>query len=157
MELGRTRVMWMHLTDYQWERFLWKFPSQLGNTVLMLRMLSDADSIVTASTIRKWTNTDPLSMVRRMVLQGWESQLEPEFKPYMQRRYELSVQIGCVLWGSRVVVSPLGRTPILRLQYEGHPGIRRMKALARSVVWWPGLDAELDNKVKYLYSMSGYS
>eukprot|EP00731_Ephydatia_muelleri_P000695 Em0001g695a len=95
------------LNRLQWERFLWKFPSQLGNTVLVLRMLSDADSIVTASTIRKWTNTDPLSMVRRMVLQGWESQLEPEFKPYMQRRYELSVQIGCVLWGSRVVVSPL--------------------------------------------------
>ena len=28
------------------------------------------------------------------------------------------------------------------------PGISRMKALARSVVWWPGLDVELDNKVK---------
>eukprot|EP00731_Ephydatia_muelleri_P023345 Em0015g928a len=95
-----------------------------GDTVLMLQMLSDANSMVTASAIRKWTNTDPLlSMVRRMVLQGWESQLEPEFKPYMQ-------------W----------RAPILRLLHEGHPGISRMKALARSVVWWPGLDAELDNK-----------
>ena len=54
----------------------------------------------------------------------------------------------CPLWGSRVVVPPLGRAPILRLLHEGHPGISRMKALARSVVWWPGLDAELDNKVK---------
>ena len=43
-----------------------------GDTVRMLQMLSDADSMVTASAIRKWTNTDPLlSMVRRMVLQGW--------------------------------------------------------------------------------------
>ena len=66
----------------------------------------------------------------------------------MQRRYELSVQNGCVLWGSRVVVPPPGRAPILRLLHEGHPGISRMKALARSVVWWPGLDVELDNKVK---------
>ena len=42
-----------------------------GDTVLMFQMLSDADSMVTASAIRKWTNTDPLlSMVRRMVLQG---------------------------------------------------------------------------------------
>eukprot|EP00731_Ephydatia_muelleri_P036424 Em0253g4a len=50
-----------------------------GDTVLMLQMLSGGDSIVTASAIRKWTNTDPLlSMVRRMVLQGWESQLDAE-------------------------------------------------------------------------------
>ena len=56
----------------------------------------------------------------------------------MQRKYELSVQNGCVLCGSRVVVPPPGRAPILKL----------MKALARSVVWWPGLDEELENKVK---------
>lgn len=54
-----------------------------GDTVLMLQMLSDVDSIVTTSAIGKWTNTDPLlSMARRMVLQGWESQPDPEFKPY---------------------------------------------------------------------------
>ena len=52
-----------------------------GGTILMLQMLSDANSIVTDSAIRKWTNTDPLlSMVRHIMLQGWESQLD-------QRRY----------------------------------------------------------------------
>eukprot|EP00731_Ephydatia_muelleri_P014720 Em0008g440a len=75
-----------------------------GDTVLMLQMLSDSDSMVTASAIRKWTNTDPLlSMVRRMVLQACESQLDPEFKPYMQRRYDsvfkMDVSFGvAVLW-----------------------------------------------------------
>ena len=99
-----------------------------GDTVFMLQMLSDADSVVKASAIRKWINTDPLlSMVRRMVLQGWESQLDPEFKPYMQQRYELSVHNGCVLWGNQVVVPPPGRAPILKLLHEGHPGIARMK------------------------------
>ena len=112
-----------------------------GDTVLMLQMLSDADSMVTASIIRKWTNIDLLlSMVRRMVLQGWESQLDSECKPYMQWRYELSVQNGCVLWGSRVVVPPPGWVSILRLLHEGHPGISGMKALATSVVWWPELE-----------------
>ena len=56
-----------------------------GDTVLMLQMLSGGDSIVTASAIRKWTNTDPLlSMVRRMVLQGWESQLGAEFQLFVK-------------------------------------------------------------------------
>ena len=31
-----------------------------GDTVLMLQMLSDANSEVTASADRKWTNTDPV-------------------------------------------------------------------------------------------------
>eukprot|EP00731_Ephydatia_muelleri_P037009 Em0376g4a len=106
-----------------------------GDTVLMLQMLSGGDSIVTASAIRKWTNTDPLlSMVRRMVLQGWESQLDAEFKPYLQRR-----------------------APILKLLHEGHPGISRMKALARSVVWWPGLDAELEVEVKSCTALDSHS
>ena len=32
--------------------------------------------------------------------------------------------------------------------HEGHPGISRMKALARSYVWWPGMDQQLENRVK---------
>lgn len=31
---------------------------------------------------------------------------------------------------------------------QGHPGIARMKALACSFVWWPGIDKELEMKVK---------
>ena len=37
---------------------------------------------------------------------------------------------------------------VVRLLHEGHPGISRIKALARGVVWWPGLDSQLESKVK---------
>eukprot|EP00731_Ephydatia_muelleri_P033150 Em0025g106a len=37
-----------------------------GDTVLMLQMLSDADSMLTASAIRKWINTDPLLSMYRL-------------------------------------------------------------------------------------------
>ena len=36
----------------------------------------------------------------------------------------------------------------MKMLHEGHPGVSRMKSLARGVVWWPGLDAELEAKVK---------
>ena len=36
---------------------------------------------------------------------------------------------------------------MLKLLHEGHPGITRMKALARGVVWWSGMDSELESKV----------
>ena len=54
----------------------------------------------------------------------------------------------CILWGSRVVVPPPGRSLILQELHEGHPGISRMKSLARMVVWWPGMDKDIEDKVK---------
>ena len=120
-----------------------------GDTVLMMEALSDMGSAVSAATIKSWTDRDPvLSRVRRMVLHGWQPQKGVDFQPYEQRKHELSVEDGCVLWGSRVVVPSAGREAVVRLLHEGHPGISRMKALARGVVWWPALDSQLESKVK---------
>ena len=46
------------------------------------------------------------------------------------------------------MVSPPGMAPIIKILHDGHPGVSQMKSLARSAVWWPGLDAELKAKVK---------
>ena len=42
----------------------------------------------------------------------------------------------------------VSREAVLEMLHEAHPGIVRMKALARSVVWWPGIDGDLEKKVK---------
>ena len=41
-----------------------------------------------------------------------------------------------------------GRAKVLEVLHEGHPGITKMKGLARSVVRWPGLDEDLEKRVK---------
>ena len=69
-------------------------------------------------------------------------------KPYQQRKDQLSVHNGCILLGSRVVVPVAGQTKVMEELYQGHPGITRMKGLARSFVWWPGTDRQLEEKVK---------
>ena len=68
--------------------------------------------------------------------------------PYTQRRNELTVVDNCVLWGSRVVVPLQARSQVVEELHEGHPGSSRMKSLARGYVWWPGMDGELEKKVK---------
>ena len=55
-------------------------------------------------------------------------------QPFQSRATELSVQDGCILRGSRVVVPKQGRQAVATLLHEGHPGITRMKRLARGYV-----------------------
>ena len=50
--------------------------------------------------------------------------------------------------GNRVVIPQAGRAAVMRELYEGHFGICRMKSLAHSVAWWPGIDADLERMVK---------
>ena len=46
------------------------------------------------------------------------------------------------------MIPPQGRKEVLNVLNESHPGIVRMKSLARSYVWWPKMDARLEEKVK---------
>ena len=69
--------------------------------------------------------------------------------PYFQRRDELSIEDGCILWGVRVVVPPQLWAKVVEEIHKGYPGIGQMKSFTRSYVWWPRMYADLENKVKH--------
>ena len=71
-----------------------------------------------------------------------------EFRPFVHRKDELSVNDHVLLWGSRLVVPPKARERVIDVLHSTHPGVSRMKSLAQSYVWWPGMDTEIKNRVK---------
>ncbi len=72
---------------------------------------------------------------------GWPSHIPSDLKPFYNRKDQISIESDCLLWGIRVIVPST-------LHHEGHPGIQRMKAVARSYVWWNGLDKEIEKQAK---------
>jgi hypothetical protein len=105
---------------------------------------------VTARAIASETARDPvLARVKQLALSGWPQYMkEEEIQPYFQRRTELSVDQDCVLWGTRVVI-PMSLRPNLLLDlHSNHMGIVRMKAMARQYLWWPRLNAEIEEMAR---------
>ena len=105
---------------------------------------------IDAGRIKQWTARDPLlSQVLRYVQTGWPNELPDEkYKPFVSRKDKLSSLNGCILWGSRIVIPPQGRTFALQELHDTHPGCSKMKSLARNYIWWPHMDAAIEATVK---------
>ncbi len=81
-----------------------------------------------------------LSEVLTYTREGWPSQVPRPLQLYYSRKDEITVQSDCLLWGIRVFVTKSLQSQVLLTLHEWHPGIPRMKSLARSYMWWTGMD-----------------
>ena len=128
---------------------------------------ADADCICTIKTVSKQLNAaDPgvlsketvkdrvLATVVRYTREGWPfSKIHEDstnskstcytVDAFKKIRESLSVTDGCLFYGARVVIPVSLQAQVLEILHLGHFGMQRMKQLARTAVYWPGIDASI--------------
>jgi hypothetical protein len=120
---------------------------EIGSDVFLVKF---ADSeILTALTVAEETQKDPtLNKVYRWIQSDWPDQCDdPKVEPYHRYKLELTTEAVCVLRGARVIIPPVLQQQVMEMLHDTHPGISRMKSLARSYFWWPNMDAQLEELV----------
>ena len=86
------------------------------------------------------------------VLRGWPAQVPQELQVFKTKQDEISLEFGCLLWGIRVIIPQSLQATVLQSLHANHPGITRMKSIARSYFWWSGLDRDIEMLAKSCHS-----
>ena len=135
--------MLMDYPGYHWAQHLAIFAMSGTHNICQIESLP-----ATATQIKHATQRDSiLSRVLRCTKSGWPDSFSDAFKPYYHRRSKISIEENCLLWASLVILPLSLREQVLQELHHYHFGINNLKAIARSDVWWPGLDKALEDIV----------
>lgn len=146
-------VEWRRSAENQAD-FLSRYPSQENPTDIVeddRAFVFKIDNLrlpISSTQVARATSRDPLfSRVLRLITEGWPNKLctaDLDLWPFFNRKSELSVMSGVVMWGNRVVLPVSLQETVLQELHVGHLGMSKMKSVARSCVWWPGLDKDIE-------------
>lgn len=126
--------------------FLSRFP--LDNTVseqdiYSFYQLNQIASLpLTKYTLAEETRKDPFLIDLLTALKSGDS---VEDKGFLNN--ELTLQDGCIFRGDRVFIPNSLKQTLLKELHYGHLGMTKMKAMARSYIYWKDMDRDIENMV----------
>ncbi|XP_039452532.1 uncharacterized protein K02A2.6-like [Culex pipiens pallens] len=126
---------------------------QLENTMQHIVDRSLEGLPLTFKVIKTGTEADPvLKQVTRYVQEGWPNRKadleDSQLQQFYLRRDGLSAVSGCLTYGERLVIPSKFHKRVLQLLHKGHPGVERMRSIARNYAYWPGIDESIAQLVR---------
>ncbi|XP_038106927.1 uncharacterized protein K02A2.6-like [Culex quinquefasciatus] len=108
---------------------------------------------ITFKMVQGGTKADPvLKQVIQFVQTGWPTNrtdlTDQHVQQFHQRRDSLSLVSNCLMYGERTVIPAKFRDRVLHQLHKGHPGVERMRSVARNYVYWPGIDEHITQLVR---------
>ena len=100
---------------------------------------------------REETAADPtLAKVKDYIVNGWpadQHHMTRDVVLYHAVHSELVSCDGIIFLGNRVVVPRSMSTNMLKMIHESHLGIVKLKQRARAILYWPGMNAQIEDIV----------
>ena len=99
------------------------------------------------------TQWDPiLSIVHRLTLNGWpdrQGHVPRVARFYWSFHDELSINRDILTKGEQVVIPPSCRDSVMAYLHGSHAGINKAMDLARMCVYWPSMEADVTDYIKW--------
>ena len=91
-----------------------------------------------------------LRELSEIIKKGFWPKVKPgsNWNAFQSKATDLTLHDGILFMGVRAVIPKKLQQRILRMLHQGHPGITRMKMLARQTVYWHGIDRDIESMVK---------
>ncbi len=131
--------------------YLAEFGEKLVDDEVMVSVVDVCFSVDRQTEFRQAVKEDAsLQTLRQIVLSGWpeDRQAVPDgAKPYCDCRDELTVSDELVFRGEMIVIPTTLRPNMLKIIHQAHLGIIKCKQLARDVIFWPGINKQIEDIV----------
>jgi hypothetical protein len=91
-----------------------------------------------------------LQKLKSTITTGWpdsKHKLEEEVRPFWDFREELAVIDSLLFKGQRIIIPATQRREVLNILHNAHQGIVKTKQLARDLLYWPRLNAEIEEMI----------
>ena len=110
--------------------------------------------------LKEKTNQDEmLHLLKETIISGWPEeakQLPRSIRHYWSCRDELSVDDGMVIKGERIIIPESMREETLGRIHAGHQGVNKCQLRAKTCVYWPGINKEIERIVGACNICQGY-
>lgn len=96
-----------------------------------------------------WEDKELVQVVRYLRF-GWpdKKNINPNLHTYYEKRDELSIIDDILIWRDRVIIPETLRKAVMEYLHRSHPGIVQSQSLAKTYVYWPRINRDLEEMIK---------